>query len=284
MRNFEAWQFADVVQHITQYRWLALKHDRDEEIDGGVVGEIRYWIDQYTEHCKALKLRASLACIKNRTNPNIRGAYGPITWGVLNQELGVLWDALEPEMSLRRFAHVAELKAIHVDEMLERERDKERLKNPWATVWKRFPSAKEDIEEAVYCYALDRDTACVFHLMRVAEYGLRALARRMKVTLPKRKPLEWGEWHEILREMSDVAGAVASSMKPGRQKDQLMSFYRGGIAQFYGFKDEFRNQVSHARTTYNEHQAANVLSRVREFMQKLAGKIDERGRRVKGTT
>lgn len=39
---------------------------------------------------------------------------------------------------------------------------------------------RKDIAEAGKCLALDRNTAAVFHLMRVAEVGLRALARKLR--------------------------------------------------------------------------------------------------------
>ncbi|HST51346.1 MAG TPA: hypothetical protein VLJ61_04985 [Pyrinomonadaceae bacterium] len=38
----------------------------------------------------------------------------------------------------------------------------------------RFPSASYDIAEASKCFALERNTACVMHLMRAAEVGLKA--------------------------------------------------------------------------------------------------------------
>lgn len=46
----------------------------------------------------------------------------------------------------------------------------------WETVVERFPKTATDIEEASKCLALNRATACVFHLMRVMEAGLYALA------------------------------------------------------------------------------------------------------------
>ena len=49
-------------------------------------------------------------------------------------------------------------------------------------------SAKGDIMDAVDAYALGLNTACVFHLMRIAEHGMRALARERKVKLIKINP------------------------------------------------------------------------------------------------
>ncbi len=117
--------------------------------------------------------------------------------------------------------------------------------------------------------------------MRVAEIGMRALARRMRVKLPKGKRLEWGEWHMILKEMSKKTDVIGQTARAGPSKDKILEFYSGAIGQFNGFKDEFRNQVMHVRKTYDEFDAEKSLTRVRDFMQKLAARIDEKGRTVR---
>lgn len=63
----------------------------------------------------------------------------------------------------------------------------------------KFNQASEDIEEAGNCFAAGRYTACVFHLMRVLEYGLRALSRNLKVRLPR--PVELEEWGKLISEI-----------------------------------------------------------------------------------
>ena len=66
-----------------------------------------------------------------------------------------------------------------------------------AEVSKAFPSSSFDIEEAGMCIALSRGTACVFHLMRVMEVGLRSFARNLGISVPDDK-----NWGHILREIS----------------------------------------------------------------------------------
>jgi hypothetical protein len=41
----------------------------------------------------------------------------------------------------------------------------------------------EDISEAAQCLALNRPTACVFHLMRVMETGVQILGNRLGIQL-----------------------------------------------------------------------------------------------------
>src|SRR5258708_7512857 len=45
----------------------------------------------------------------------------------------------------------------------------------------KFPSAILDMEEAGKCLAFDRNTACVFHCMRVMEVGLKTLASALGI-------------------------------------------------------------------------------------------------------
>ncbi len=48
-----------------------------------------------------------------------------------------------------------------------------------------FPSAAFDIEQAGNCLAVEANMAAIYHLLRVAEHGLRALARDRRIEIPK---------------------------------------------------------------------------------------------------
>jgi hypothetical protein len=207
-------------------------------------------------------------------------AYGEPEWGKLKDEIHVLWETMAPELADRRFAFVLSRNNHYLDDLIGAPVRGAKIGTSivWTRIWKSFPSAKYECEEAVYCCVLERNTACVFHSMRIAEIGLRALARCMKVKLPKKKRLEWAQWQEVLKEMRDKTDAILRTTKAGPVKDETLEFYNGAIGQFYGFKDEFRNQVMHLRKTYDEFEAASALTRVRDFMDKLAVRIDERGR------
>src|SRR5439155_6631659 len=64
-----------------------------------------------------------------------------------------------------------------------------------------FPSVAFDVEEAGNCYAFARPTACVFHLMRVMETGLKALGRSLND--PRFDPKTNPTWETILRRCDD---------------------------------------------------------------------------------
>jgi hypothetical protein len=137
----------------------------------------------------------------------------------------------------------------------------------------RFPSAKLDIKAAGNCLALDLPTAAIFHLMRVVEIGLRALARQLKVKI-KNTPLEYAEWNRIITEIEKKI-EVMRQMPRGPKKETELVFYRDLVGAFNAFKDVWRNNVMHTRGTYNEHEALGVFERVRGFMQRLANKVSE---------
>jgi len=78
----------------------------------------------------------------------------------------------------------------------------------WKPVLDKFAAAKDEVSEAIDCWAGGHSTACVFHLMRLAEHGLRAPARERSVRIPK-KPLEWADWQNIIDGIRKKTDALA---------------------------------------------------------------------------
>jgi hypothetical protein len=142
-------------------------------------------------------------------------------------------------------------------------------------VSKAFKNAIPDIKYAGNCYVIGLNTACVFHLMRVVEYALRALARERKVTLPQGKPLEYATWHRIITEISDKANEIDKKAIAGPEKDEALSFYRGLVGEFSAFKDVYRNHVMHTRIIYQGYEAEKIIIKVKEFMERLSKHISE---------
>ena len=143
-------------------------------------------------------------------------------------------------------------------------------------VWKAFPSARYDIQEAGNCYAVGAHTACVFHLMRAVEGALRVLARDLKVKLPG---LEFEEWNRIIEAIQECAEVRAKTLRRREDRTKAREFYGGAIGEFRAFKDAWRNHVMHARASYDEQRAQSAMTHVREFMQRLAERLSEDRRR-----
>lgn len=227
------------------------------ELDTLVTQRITYCRRQFAY----IELGAAVDRIDNQVLPVLKTG---VTWDRVRAEAKIIRELVDNDLRKRRFAYLPVAKAdIH-----------DKAGHTWERVWKQFPSAKEDAQEAVNCYALESNTACVFHLMRVAEYGLRALARERRIKLPTGRPLEWADWQELIVALNKNVELIANK-KRGPARDAAMEFYRAALGQFNAFKDVYRNKVMHSRGSYDEHKAASVLTHVLEFMDILAGKIDE---------
>lgn len=132
-----------------------------------------------------------------------------------------------------------------------------------------FPSAKHDIIEAGACFAFDRYTACVFHLMRVLEVGLAVFAKKFNV------PSDHTNWHNIIEQIeSKIRGIGNDPARPANWKSE-QEFYAQIASHFMFLKDAWRNNVVHRREKYTEEETKHIMENVRAFMQKLATKLSE---------
>jgi hypothetical protein len=147
-------------------------------------------------------------------------------------------------------------------------------------VFSQFPSARKDITEAGNCLAAECSTACVFHLMRAAEIGLRALAVDRDVVFAN-KPIDQQEWGTILDNLDSKLKAIrAEDIKNWTSswiKDVQARFYGEVIQEVRGFNEAWRRHLSHARDDafYDRDYAADVMKHVKKFLQKLSTKISE---------
>ena len=126
----------------------------------------------------------------------------------------------------------------------------------------KFPEMIEDISEAGNCYALCRNTACVFHLMRITEKAVQKLANKLgistMITCDK-------EWQTIL---NDIRGQLKTIYQkhadPGRIK------YEAIIGHLETIKIAWRNPTMHPKATYTEEEAKSILGAVEIFLKDLA--------------
>ena len=143
-----------------------------------------------------------------------------------------------------------------------------------------FTSVRADIRSAGTCLALDLNTAAVYHAMRVAEIGLRALARHPRVRITnskgKKQPVEWEEWQTVLREIeSAIEQKYPQSGATKKTKAANREFYRGLLAELQGFKDMYRNHVMHVRKDYTFPVAHEAVTNVGAFMRRLSTRVRE---------
>lgn len=131
-----------------------------------------------------------------------------------------------------------------------------------AKVSAKFPKAIEDIEEASKCLALQRPTACVFHLMRAMEIVVKRLGKRLGV---KNVEKEWGKI------LSDIDSAIRAMPDANEKEKRKKSRWSEARANLYHVKQAWRNETMHPKQTYTREQAHEVFAATRTFMSHLAG-------------
>jgi hypothetical protein len=135
-----------------------------------------------------------------------------------------------------------------------------------------FPSAKAEIIEACNCYALDRNDACVFHLMRALERPLLALCTELHVHC------EWEPWGRIIERIEKAIEEFAKRPKKEEpRKLEKLQFYSEVAKEFRYFKDAWRNCTAHQseREPFTDKDAARIMGHVRDFMQQVSKRLSE---------
>jgi hypothetical protein len=217
------------------------------------------------QFAKMMAAQFELPAVTDRvTHFEMQSRYA-MRFDTLLAEIRVLRETIQDGLNYRYFYYYPQNRALTV---LGSEA-------AWERVIVKFPSAKEDVKAGVDCWALDHATASIFHFMRVAEIGLRALAKERRVVLPKKRALAWADWQAIIEGIRKKVEMIAQRPR-GPARDAALEFYRGALGSFEGFKDAYRNNVMHSRRAYAEADASAVMNHVRDFMNRLSERLDEK--------
>jgi hypothetical protein len=131
-----------------------------------------------------------------------------------------------------------------------------------AEVATKFSEAVTDLSEGAWCLGLSRYTACVFHLMRVLERGLGALAQDLGYTKLEKN------WEIIIQEVEKVVRGLPHSTP--EQKGYLEK-RSAALSHLRNVKDAWRNSTIHPRPQgYTEEQALDVWTHTGALMRSLA--------------
>ena len=135
-----------------------------------------------------------------------------------------------------------------------------------------FADANRDIAGSARCFALDEWTACVFHLMRALEYGLRQIGKEVGLTEDETS-------HENWKNIIDrIEAKIRDTEKLPKSSEKIahLKVLSSAATQFRYFKDAWRNHVAHAHVTYDEREATTVFTHVKAFLEGLARDAVER--------
>ncbi|WP_159008145.1 hypothetical protein [Bradyrhizobium sp. S69] len=130
-------------------------------------------------------------------------------------------------------------------------------------VAEKFERANEDIAEAGKCLALQRPTACVFHLMRAMESAVQRLGKRLKVQID----VKVETWHQIMLHVNKSIEQLPSKTPPQKRKKAL---YAECSAHLQSVRLAWRNEVMHPKQTYTRQEALDIFNATRAFMSSIA--------------
>jgi hypothetical protein len=133
-------------------------------------------------------------------------------------------------------------------------------------VFSNFPSVNYDAEQASKCFSLGQNTACVFHLSRVADVGLRTLSR--KLGIESHNP----SWDSILKKIDAELKKDYKDIDPEWKKDE--DFFAESSLHLRSYKNS-RNNTQHADKKYTGEEAERIFTAVKVLMQHLATKLVE---------
>lgn len=221
----------------------------------------KVWAFDLIEQFREVFLDDNLASRAWRLKHQLEGGER-FTGEALARELNGLSAQMVQALSKRQFAYIPPPN----DRYFERE------KLFGDDVFNAFEDARADIKDAGNAFSVSLYTACIFHLMRVAERGLRRLARNLRVTIKHTNaliPLEYGEWEKVITGINmKIESARALPRGPKRQR--ILELYSDAGQHCLFMRDIWRNTISHARKGYTHNEASSAIERVRDFMQFLA--------------
>jgi hypothetical protein len=136
----------------------------------------------------------------------------------------------------------------------------------------KLPALSRDIESASRAIGVGLPTAAVFHLMRVAEYGLRRLAKRLKVPKNKIRHKTWGKMLEAINSAIVALTAPGSPPLTERQR-KLRDHAAEAAAHLNNVKIGWRDSVSHCERDYTQEEAERIFENVKVFTDFLADKV-----------
>jgi hypothetical protein len=200
-----------------------------------------------------------LATMRSRVNGEPRS--GQCNLQIIQNEISIIRKTVKEELTQQKFAYIPDgNQQLFEQTALFGE-----------SVSKAFPSAADDLKNAGNCIATGMNTAGVFHLVRAAELALGVLARHLKITEVKNRPVRWATWGAVINSLRDKLQQT-EQMARGQTKDNDLEFCTSILDNFKAIQHLYRDRTMHLRKTYDDGEVRTALLRVRSVMNLLASR------------
>jgi hypothetical protein len=135
-----------------------------------------------------------------------------------------------------------------------------------AVVGQKFPDAIDDMDEAAKCFAFERPTACIFHLMRVTEFGIKAFADLLGID--DHNPT----WEPIIRKIDSELKTDYSKRKFKGSQEVLAN----ASTHLHAVKVAWRNKTMHVQKVNTMEHAKEIYDATAGFMRYLAENLPDK--------
>jgi hypothetical protein len=242
------------------------KRDRDSQLSESELRDLRSVLGKTVHYCSKIGLKRAVLRLHvfGRKFQKLDGTLihdCGLSLDNVRQHLEELQTDIRVDLNDPKFAFIPETFVQYCN-------NEKLFDNELVEVSKRFPKANIEFTSAGNCFAAEEYTACVFHLMRGLEQGLRALAKAVGVPFPKQ--YDQKTWGTLIR---DIKGNIEKMPKTDRNLD----FYNGAASQFRFFQNAWRDYVMHTKEKYpyDYYEAARVMEHARDFMRHIAPRLKE---------
>lgn len=176
-----------------------------------------------------------------------------------DRELGMLYNVMMDELDDHKFYWIESEKSSYWENS--------RLLSDEAKA--AFPEVADEVRNAGTAYACDLPVSSVFHSMRAAETGLRIVAGALGVTVTGDENMK-----NVVDGIEKAARALDNVQRhPNKSSDS--QFYSEIALDAGLMKDAWRNHVAHAKSSYSDKQAVQVLDTVCRLFNKLSGRFNQ---------
>src|SRR5258706_245911 len=227
-------------------------------------------LNSLLQDCDRLGLiRAQERIRKVKFDLDNRATYSYVTLKTIHRKILETKQALDSDLTEHIFMSLRTADVKYFEQ--------EKLFGP--EVFTNFASTRSDVQSAGNCYATGNYTACVFHCMRVLEKGLHALVRdlntRFATNIVFNKDIEFINWGNIIQKTETEINKLLNPKSGPVLLQEDLKFLSQTVMEFSYFKTAWRDDVSHARSNYDENEALAVMNHVDAFMRKIAAKLSE---------
>jgi hypothetical protein len=264
MLEFDAYKFVGLMNSLRSITFM--RHQATPELlaaDTALSREaMGRMLQEHADHLAEMRLPTSKAAILDLKSSIV--SYGPYN-DLADTKVGFACRILRMETEGRKFLQID-------DEDLYRKGAS--LFGPDVAI--KFPTdGAFEIDEAGKCLAVGRSTACVFHLMRVLEIGVKATSTCLGIPNPVKDAER--NWGVMLRKIKDEMERRNKAAPPQWSVAGDRDFFAEIYVSLDAVRNVWRNATMHVENKYIPEEAEHILAAVRGFMRKLASRLDERG-------